>query len=147
MTSISFAVQGLRLVNALNAREDWRARHRRVRAERVAVFRAAPGESDAFLVERTCGSKLRIQWLTRPEPPLVCSLTRVYPPRGKEMDTDGLAASFKAVRDAVAELLGVDDNPKSGVTWEYHQIRGSAWAVVIDIDSVAADAAAEGVLP
>lgn len=49
------------------------------------------------------------------------TFTRIGP---RDLDDDGLAASFKAVRDATAAFLGVSDAPKGGVRWAYTQERG-----------------------
>lgn len=42
-------------------------------------------------------------------------------------DTDNLAHAFKAVRDGVAEGLGVSDAPDGPVTWWYHQAKRSKY--------------------
>ena len=47
-------------------------------------------------------------------------LTRISPRR---FDDDNLRAAFKAVRDGVADWLGVADNDPR-VTWQYRQERG-----------------------
>lgn len=49
------------------------------------------------------------------------TFTRIGP---RDLDDDGLAASFKAVRDATAAFLGVSDAPRGGVRWSYAQERG-----------------------
>ena len=41
----------------------------------------------------------------------------------KQLDDDNLSSAFKAVRDAVAAWLGVDDSPRSPVRWKYAQER------------------------
>jgi hypothetical protein len=38
-------------------------------------------------------------------------------------DGDNLAGSFKSIRDAVCEWLGVDDGARSPVRFEYRQVR------------------------
>lgn len=63
--------------------------------------------------------------------PVTVQLTREA---ARAMDTDGLAASFKGVRDAVAEWLGVDDaDPR--VRWEYAQTKAKGFAVTIELMS------------
>ncbi len=42
----------------------------------------------------------------------------------RPFDDDGLAISFKAIRDEVAKQLGHDDNPDSKIKWAYSQRRG-----------------------
>lgn len=39
----------------------------------------------------------------------------------RSLDLDNLAGSLKAVRDATATWLGVDDGPKGPITWAYAQ--------------------------
>lgn len=73
----------------------------------------------------------RVRWqkrvvrdaLARIEPPCVTDgrrwearLTRGAP---RAMDSDNLVGACKAVRDAVAAWLGVDDGPRGPVTWTY----------------------------
>jgi hypothetical protein len=50
--------------------------------------------------------------------PARCTLVRIA---ARELDTDNLAGAFKAVRDEVAALLGVDDGPRGPVEWIYRQ--------------------------
>lgn len=65
-------------------------------------------------------------------------LTRIGP---KQLDKDNLASALKAVQDEVAAFLGVDDNPDSGVTFDYSQHPGSKdYAVLVEVS----DAAEEG---
>lgn len=86
----------LKTVGGLNAREHWRARQRRVKAER----------------EMTA-------WYVKPFPtPCICRLIRLSP---GTLDDDNLAGSLKAVRDEVAKLCGVDDKPGGPITWVYAQ--------------------------
>lgn len=48
------------------------------------------------------------------------TLTRIAP---RALDTDNLASGLKAVRDGVADALGVDDG-SSRIEWRYAQERG-----------------------
>lgn len=109
----------LRVVNWANAREHWRARARRVASERR-------------LTRCYCLALLEHRHDPRP---LTVTLTRIAP---RSFDSDGLAISFKAVRDEVAALLGRDDGPTSGITWVYAQDRGApktyAARVVVEVD-------------
>lgn len=62
------------------------------------------------------------QWLgMMPAKQLVVTLTRFHPPGKGVMDDDGLRATFKHVRDGIADFLGVDDSPRSGIQWRYSQ--------------------------
>lgn len=106
----------LRTSRGLNAREHHMARARRVRKEREAVA-----------------------WMLRTAtmPALPCSvlLTRIAPSNG--VDSDNLQGSLKAVRDQVAEWLGVDDKDTAAVYYLYSQRRG-AWGVEISFAPKAA---------
>ena len=100
----------LRTVPGMNAREHWRARSRRVKAEREAVAYVLKGR-------------------TPPPTPCTVILTRLAPSNG--LDDDNLAGALKATRDAVAEWFGVDDKHRDIVRYVYEQGRGP-WAVGID---------------
>lgn len=97
----------LRTGRGQNDREHWRARYRRVKAEKEAVGWLLPG--------------------TRPQLPCIVTLARIAPSNG--LDGDNLQGSLKACRDAVADWLDLDDaDPR--VTWRYEQRRGK-WAVEV----------------
>lgn len=83
-----------------NAREHWSVRHRRVKRERKAV-------GVALLRHR------------RPRLPVVVTLTRRAP---RALDDDNAIGSMKAVRDAVAAWLRVDDRD-TRVTWHVEQAK------------------------
>ena len=87
----------LRLVSEANARDGWRAAHGRAQEQRGLV-RMALG--------------------LRPiRPPCHCWITRIGPRR---LDGDNLQRACKAVRDGVADALGIDDGSEA-VTWAYDQ--------------------------
>lgn len=104
----------IRTVSEANVRSFWAARARRVKAQRWAVAALLRG--------------------FRPLPalPAVVTLKRVAPSSG--LDGDNLQSALKATRDAVAEVLGVDDRDPR-VVWVYEQRRGKPkeWAVEIQI--------------
>ena len=50
---------------------------------------------------------------------VVVVLTRIAP---RDLDTDNLASGLKAVRDGVADALGMDDG-SSRIEWRYAQER------------------------
>lgn len=68
--------------------------------------------------QRIVGAVLGMFVKPCPEPPLVVTMTRIG---GKQMDTDNLAGSFKAVRDAVARFLGIDDRHAARVRYDCQQ--------------------------
>lgn len=88
----------VRLVSVANLREHWRVRAIRAKGHRQA----------ALMVPK--------------EPGLPCTvlLTRIAP---RQLDDDNLRSAFKALRDGIADRLGVKDNDPR-VRWEYAQERG-----------------------
>lgn len=108
----------LRLVSVLNVREHHMARARRTKRHRLAAaltLRAAYGSA-----ERLTGR-------------LIVTFTRIAP---RPLDCgDNLEASCKALRDGVADWLGIDDSDPR-VTWRCAQARGGPrqYAARIDID-------------
>lgn len=61
--------------------------------------------------------------------PQVVRLTRAAPSNG--LDDDNLRSALKAIRDGIADALGVDDRDPR-VTWEYDQRRGP-YSVEVEI--------------
>lgn len=94
----------LATVSEANTRQLWQVRARRARGQRQTT--AAQLAASGFDPEALVAGKPTI------------TLVRVG---RRALDTDNLAGALKAVRDAVAEWLGVDDGPKGPVTWAYHQ--------------------------
>jgi len=102
-----------------NRREHWAARHRRAkrhRADAAAYVRCAIGAESE-------GVKLAL--------PLTVVLTRWGI---RTLDTDNLASALKALRDGVADALGVDDGDL-GVQWLYQQARGTGGVHVLITDA------------
>ncbi len=99
----------IRTVSALNAREHWRARSQRVRAERRETFYA-------------------LKPLKPPAMPCVVTMTRVGPSNG--LDDDNLRGALKGVRDQIAEWFGIDDRDPR-VVWAYGQRRQINWGVEV----------------
>jgi len=89
------------LPSAANLREVWQVKARRVRQQRD-------------LVRMFIGGK------PRPTLPVVVTLTRIAP---RALDDDNLSGAFKAIRDEIADWLGVKDN-HPGIVWAYTQERG-----------------------
>jgi len=101
----------MRLVSEANKHEHWAAKAKRVRRQR-------------WVVARVLDTKLA------PALPAVVKLTRIAPRR---LDDDNLARAFKAVRDEVAQWVGTDDSPGSGIEWRYAQRRGKMREYGIEI--------------
>lgn len=105
-----FVALPLKTVNTLNSREHWRKLADRTKAHR---FAAKVG--------------LESVWTRTPKVLDFCffnggirvELTHV----GRKRDSDGVVASLKAVRDGVADALGIDDGDER-VQWEYNQRKG-----------------------
>lgn len=68
--------------------------------------------------------------------PLVIHLHRIGPQLLDE--GDNLSAAFKAIRDEIAGIIGVDDHPGSLIRFEYSQERAGArrYSVKVTIQTV-----------
>lgn len=99
MQRVFFVEAPLKTVSTLNRREHWANRARRAKSERMAMFMVTP------------------PGIT---PPCRVTLTRIAP---RALDDDNLAASFKSVRDGIADRLGINDRDPR-VVWAYKQERG-----------------------
>lgn len=107
----------IKTVSETNTRDKhWAARHRR-RAQQRQV--AGLVTSGALAGSTVTG-------------PLMVVLTRLAPSGG--LDDDNLVSSLKAIRDGVADALGIDD-ADARVSWAYDQRRAKRgqWAVEIRI--------------
>jgi hypothetical protein len=100
----------LRTRSTLNVREHWTRRARRMQAQRAVVRM------------RLAVVKLSL--------PAVVTLTRVGP---RALDGDNLQGALKAVRDGVADALGVDDGSED-IQWFYSQEKGTH-AVHVKVES------------
>jgi hypothetical protein len=100
----------IRTVSALNAREHFRVRAKRVKAEREATAWVLPN--------------VRLQL------PVKVHMTRVGPTAG--LDSDNLPGSMKGCRDEIAKWLGIDDRD-ARVEWSYSQRRDTQWGVEVRI--------------
>jgi len=107
-----------------NLRGHWAKRARRVREQRLAA-RAMVG---SHLRALPADDPLRAA-----APKLIVRLTRIGPRR---LDSDSVAAALKAVRDGVADALGLDDGDES-IRWLYDQATGrrGEYAVLVEIDT------------
>ncbi len=128
---LSVTIDGFRLGRGQNDRHGcWQARARRVKQERQRVATALwlacrerfalPGDPGPF--RRRVGPG-----------PWLCILTRCSPsPKG--LDTDNLSGGLKAVRDELADWLGVDDGDGARVRWRYEQ-RRAPWGLEVRIEA------------
>lgn len=90
----------VKTISENNAREHHMARHRRRAMQRQVV-------TIHMLAHRLC----------RPAPPYQITLTRIA---GRKLDSDNLQGACKAIRDAVAAALGIDDGDEEHA-WLYAQ--------------------------
>lgn len=124
----------IRLPSAANLREHWSKRAKRAKAHR----------KDAWLHTMAA---VRGPMLGRiHEHGAVIEMTRIAP---RALDSDNLASAFKALRDGVADALGIDDGD-ARLEWRYSQRKGAArhkvggvtvpaeWGVEIQIEARAA---------
>lgn len=63
---------------------------------------------------------------------LMITLTRKKGPGQRDFDSDNLAISFKAIRDGIADSLGVDDGSKN-IEWVYRQEKGPSHGIIVNI--------------
>lgn len=92
----------IRIESVANKREHWS-----VKAERTRRHRGW-----GFLFMNPAG--------LAPALPCAVMLTRIAP---RQLDDDNLRSAFKALRDGIADRLGVKDNDPR-VRWDYAQERG-----------------------
>ncbi len=107
----------IRAISEANARDHWAKK-----AKRVKLHRNGTGFAVAVHLRETPMAL-----------PVDVHLTRQAPSGG--LDGDNLVSSLKAVRDGVADALGVKDNDPR-VTWHYAQAKSGKrglWGVEIRI--------------
>ena len=104
----------LRTYSEANRREHWAAKAKRTKEQRIAA-------------RWFCGAKMIGGGL---RPPLSITLTRISP---RKLDTDNLARSMKAVRDGIADALGIDDGDDR-LEWRYAQRKGRAKEYSVDVE-------------
>lgn len=102
----------VRTVSEANLRTHWAVRHRRARDQRKCAWASMRRFGQA------------------PEPPLVVTMTRLG---GRKLDDDNLRGALKAVRDGIADWLGIDDGSDL-VTWAYGQEPGGRSATGVRVE-------------
>jgi hypothetical protein len=102
----------IKTVSEMNCRDHWRKRHRRSKAAKACALVMVP----------------------KHPLPCVVMLTRLSP---GTLDDDNLRSALKATRDGIAEKLGADDSPGSGIEWRYGQeiCRRGDYGVRVEIES------------
>lgn len=106
-------------VSEANSREYWRKKAARAATQRAATNLAIRGE--IFRRKLTLPMPLRV------------TFTRLGV---RELDSDNLQGAFKAIRDGLADAIGVNDKDK-GYTWVYLQEKAKQKAVRITIERAA----------
>lgn len=104
----------MRTYSEMNTRGHWSVRARRAKSQR---FESMVWVRSSFPVREILEARR-----------ITVKLTRVGP---RELDSDNLAGSLKAVRDGIADALELDDGDKR-LTWLYEQEQG-AYAVRVEV--------------
>ena len=105
----------LRTVSGANIREHWAAKAKRAKLHRTTA---------RFMLN------LDKKWCAK-QKSFAVRLTRIAP---KKLDSDNLAISNKAIRDGIADAIGIDDGSDK-FSWEYRQESGrpKEYAVRVEI--------------
>lgn len=111
----------VKTVSVANKREHWATRARRTRIHRLSAYMAAR-DAGAYVDP---GGKVAVLMIRM---------------GGRVMDDDNLKSALKAVRDGIADALGIDDGDPR-ITWNYEQAKGSGDAskgsVIVRISEIA----------
>lgn len=109
----------VRVMSEANLREHWAKKHKRSRSQRIHTH---------YAWTQMLGTRHHV----KPKPPCIVTLIRIAP---RNLDTDNLARGFKAIRDQIADELGVDDGDPI-VEWRYDQMRRGRreYAVIVRIE-------------
>ena len=107
----------MKIVSVANMRLHWAAKAKLTRDQRTRTRLSLAAVAQSFGVEVL---------------PVTVVLTRIAPRR---LDGDNLQSGFKAVRDGVADWLGVDDG-SSLVDWQYCQRSGKAGEYAVEIEVI-----------
>ena len=104
----------MRVVSMANLRMHWAVKAKTVKSQRQKAFNALCGVG------------------APPALPVTIVMTRVAP---RPLDGDNLQAAFKAVRDGVADWLGVDDGDQR-LDWQYCQRSAGVKVYRVEIEVV-----------
>ncbi len=116
---ISFEIP-IKVISEMNWRGHWAERYSRLNKQKRIVY-------------QNCIAKIGPK---RPDYPIYkITLTRLKGYRQRDYDTDNLASSFKAVRDGIAEYLGIDDGSKRFI-WVYRQQKGDSPGIIVGIEEI-----------
>ena len=107
----------MKIVSVANMRMHWAVKAKLTRDQRMRTRMSLAAVAQSFGVEVL---------------PVTVVLTRVAPRR---LDGDNLQSGFKAVRDGVADWLGVDDG-HGLIDWQYVQRSGRAGEYAVEIEVI-----------
>jgi hypothetical protein len=105
----------IKIVSVANLRLHWAVKAKLAKSHRSKAFSALASVA------------------APPAPPCTLVLTRIAP---RALDGDNLQSAFKAVRDGVADWLGVDDGHK-GLDWQYNQRKDGPKVYAVEIEVIA----------
>jgi crossover junction endodeoxyribonuclease RusA len=103
----------IRTVSEANLREHWGAKAKRAKQQRATA-------KLGLYNRRGLGKSKRLSIL----------IVRIG---ARKLDSDNLARSAKAVRDGIADALGVDDGDEK-ISWFYGQEIGKPYSVRVEIE-------------
>ena len=104
----------MKVVSMANMRMHWAVKAKLVKSQRQRAFNALASVAAPL------------------PPPCTIVLTRVAP---RALDGDNLQSGFKAVRDGVADWLGIDDGD-SRIDWQYKQRPGGVKEYKVEIEVI-----------
>jgi len=107
----------MKIVSVANMRLHWAVKAKLVRDHRTRTRMSLSAAAQSSGLEML---------------PVTVVLTRVAPRR---LDGDNLQSGFKAVRDGVADWLGVDDG-NGLIDWQYAQRSGKAGEYAVEIEVI-----------
>lgn len=116
-------IMPIKTISEANVKEHWGAKSRRAKSQR----RIAKLHVHNYIQALPRGY---LDMLKRNG--MIITLIRINR-TAHVLDDDNLARSLKAVRDGVAEAIGLDDGNKA-YTWKYEQRKESAYAVEVFIN-------------
>jgi hypothetical protein len=105
----------IKIVSVANLRLHWAVKAKLAKSHRSKAFSALASVA------------------APPAPPCTLVLTRIAP---RALDGDNLQSAFKAVRDGVADWLGVDDGHKD-LDWQYNQRKDGPKVYAVEIEVIA----------
>jgi len=105
----------IKIVSVANLRLHWAVKAKLAKSHRSKAFSALASVA------------------APPAPPCTLVLTRVAP---RALDGDNLQSAFKAVRDGVADWLGVDDGHQQ-LDWQYKQRKDGPKVYAVEIEVIA----------